>query len=107
MLSLVMPRDGWHPPVVRTVATENRGIEDLSAAIDKFRKHFELSGQREKKHIDHWQNRLIEMLESRLLEKALPGKEGESRLRSAAAAVATRKLDPFSAVSALLNGSSL
>jgi len=107
MLSLVMPRDGWHPPVVRTVATENRGIEDLSAAIDKFRKHFELSGQREKKHIDHWQKRLIEMLESRLLEKALPGKEGESRLRSAAAAVATRKLDPFSAVSALLNGSSL
>jgi len=105
MLSLAMPRNGWHPPVVRTVATESRGIEDLSAAIDGFRKHFELGGQREKKHIDHWQNRLIEMLESRLLEKALPGKAGESRLRSAAAAVAARKLDPFSAVSALLNGS--
>src|SRR5271157_809742 len=25
MLSLVMPRDGWHPPVIRTIATENRG----------------------------------------------------------------------------------
>jgi len=107
MLSLVSPRDGWHPSVVRTVATENRGIGDLVSAIDKFRKHFELSGQREKKHIDHWQNRLIEMLESRLLEKVLPGKEGESRLRSAAAAVASRKLDPFSAVSDLLNGSSV
>src|ERR1700724_2522834 len=28
MLSLVMPRDGWHPPVIRTVATENRGVEE-------------------------------------------------------------------------------
>jgi LAO/AO transport system kinase len=30
MMSLVMPRDGWHPPVVRTVASENKGIEELA-----------------------------------------------------------------------------
>jgi GTPase len=107
MLSLVMPHDGWHPSVVRTVATENRGIDDLAATIDKFRKHFESSGQREKKHIDHWQNRLIEMLESRLLEKVLAGKEGEARLRDLAASVAARKKDPFSAVSELLKGAHL
>src|SRR5258708_18057151 len=29
MLSLVMPRDGWHPPVIRTVATQNSGIDNL------------------------------------------------------------------------------
>jgi len=102
MLSLVMPRDGWHPPVVRTVATENRGVDELSVSIDKFRKHFESSGQRQKKHIDHWQNRLVEMLESRLLEKVLGGEGGKVRLRELAAAVAERKKDPFSAVSELL-----
>jgi LAO/AO transport system kinase len=102
MLSLVMPRDGWHPPVVRTVATENRGIDELTAVVDKFRQHFESSGQRQKKHIEHWQNRLIEMLESRLLAKVLGGKDGEARLRDLAAAVAERKKDPFSAVSELL-----
>ena len=102
MLSLVMPRDGWHPPVIRTTATENRGIDELAATIDKFRKHFESSGQRQKKHIDHWTKRLIEMLESRLLEKVLGGKDGEARLRDLAAAVADRKKDPFSAVSELL-----
>jgi LAO/AO transport system kinase len=107
MLSLVMPRDGWHPPVIQAVATENRGIEELAATVDKFRKHFESSGQREKKHIDHWQNRLIEMLESRLLEKVLGGKNGEARLRQLAAAVAERKQDPFSAVSELLKGANL
>jgi LAO/AO transport system kinase len=102
MLSLVMPRDGWHPPVIRTIATENRGIDELAATIQKFRKHFESTGQREKKQIDHWQSRLIEMLESRLLEKVLPGKEGQRRLRQQAAAVAARKQDPFSAVTELL-----
>ncbi len=107
MLSLVMPRDGWHPPVVRTVATENRGIDELASAVDKLRKHFETSGQRRQKRIDHWERRLIEMLESRLLEKALGGKGGAARLRDLAAAVAERKKDPFSAVAEILEASGL
>src|SRR5271167_2467751 len=44
MLSLVMPRDGWHPPIVPTVASENRGIDVLAATIDKFREHFATRG---------------------------------------------------------------
>jgi LAO/AO transport system kinase len=105
MLSLVMPRDGWHPPVIRTVSTENRGIEELAATIAKFRQQFESSGEREKKHVELWKNRLIEMLESRLLESVLGGKAGEARLQELAAAVAARKLDPFSAVSDMLSKS--
>jgi len=105
MLSLVMPRDGWHPPVIRTVATENGGIKELAVTIAKFRRHFESSGEREKKHLEHWKNRLIEMIESRLLESVLGGKAGEARLQELAAAVAARKLDPFSAVSELLSKS--
>ena len=107
MLSLVAPRDGWHPPVVRTVATENRGVDELASTIDKFRQHFDATGRRQEKHIDHWQNRLIEMLESRLLEKVLAGKEGQARLHAAAEAIAARKLDPFTAVSQLLKGTHL
>jgi LAO/AO transport system kinase len=107
MLSLVMPRDGWHPPVVRTVATENRGVDELAATIERFRKHFESSGERRKKHIEHWKNRLIEMLESRLLDKVLGGKNSEARLEELAAAVAERKKDPFSAVAELLDGINL
>ena len=107
MLSLVMPRDGWHPPVIRTVATENRGVEELASTVEKFRKHFESSGQRRQKHIELWQNRLIEMLESRLLEEVLGGKEGEARLRALAVEVAERKKDPFTAVSEILKGARL
>jgi LAO/AO transport system kinase len=107
MLSLVMPRDGWHPPVIRTVATENRGVQELAETVEKFRKHFESSGERRKKHIEHWQNRLIEMLESRLLERVLGGAQGEEKLRALATAVAERKKDPFTAVSEILRESGL
>src|SRR6202035_5734245 len=98
MLSLVMPRDGWHPPVVRTVASENKGIDVLAAKIGEFRKHFESSGQRQRKHVEHWKVRLVELLESRLLQRALGGPDGEKRLLALATEVADREKDPFAAV---------
>src|SRR6202023_823538 len=107
MLSLVMPRDGWHPPVVRTVASENKGIDVLAETIAKFRKHFESSGERKRKHVEHWKQRLIELLESRLLQRALGGAGGEARLTQLAEEVAERKKDPFSAVSDILARSGL
>jgi len=107
MLSLVMPRDGWHPPVLRTVATENKGIAMLAETVEKFKKHFEASGDRQRKHVEHWKNRLIELLESRLLERALGGAEGEARLAQLACEVAERKKDPFTAVNEILKSSGL
>jgi LAO/AO transport system kinase len=107
MLLLVMPRDGWQPCIVRTVATENKGIEELAATIAKFRAHFETSGERQRKHLQHWKNRLIELLQSRLLERALGGAGGEARLAELAAEVAERKKDPFTAVNEILKSSGL
>src|SRR5260370_2203141 len=54
MLSLVMPRDGWHPPVLRTVATENKGIDVLAETIARLRIQFKTSGERQGKHVEHW-----------------------------------------------------
>jgi LAO/AO transport system kinase len=107
MLALVMARDGWHPPIIRTVATENRGVGELVRAIDNFRKHFESGSERQKKQVEHWKNRLIEMLESRLLERVVAGKDGAAKLQDLAVAVAERKKDPFSAVRELLNAAGL
>ncbi len=105
MLALVMPRDGWHPSVVRTVATENKGIGALADAIQRFQKHFESSHERDRKRAAHWKARLIEMLESRLLERALRGAGGEAHLDALAADVAARKIDPFAAVNEILGRS--
>src|SRR5258708_5924616 len=95
MLSMVMPRDGWNPPVVRTVATENKGIDTLPGLIGKFQKHFEASGERQRKHVEHCKKRLLELLESRLREKVLGGADGQNLLEELASEVAQRKKDPF------------
>jgi len=107
MLSLVMPRDGWHPPVIRTVATDNKGIDVLAETVGKFRKHFESSSERAKKHTEHWRYRLIELLEARILDRVLNAAGGESALNQLAADVAERRKDPFVAVNELLAKSGL
>ena len=107
MLQLVPERDGWRPPVLRTVATENKGIEALAETIADFRRRFASSKQRREKKIVHWKQRLVEMLETRLLDRALGGAGGEKLLAQLAEAVADRRKDPFSAVSEILKQSGL
>ena len=107
MLALVMPRDGWHPPVIRTIATDNKGVDALAAAIAKFRAHFDSSSERAKKHAEHWRNRLLELLEARILDRVLNAAGGESALNQLAADVAERRIDPFAAVNQLLAKSGL
>jgi len=107
MLALVPPREAWHPPVVRTVATESKGIDALVETIAKFRGHFEVSAERRRKKVEHWKERLLEMLEARLVERALGGDGGETLLRDLATAVADRKKDPFAAVAEILSRSGL
>jgi LAO/AO transport system kinase len=107
MLSLVMPQQGWHPAVVRTVASETGGIDILAQTIAKFRAHFASRPERQKKHVDHWKKRLVELLGSRLLERALGGAVGDAQLSELASAVAERRTDPFSAVNEIIARSGL
>ena len=107
MLQLAPEREGWRPPVVRTVATENKGIDALAKAIAEFRERFATSKQRHEKKIENWKQRLMEMLETRLVERALDGAAGEKLLAELAESVADRRTDPFSAVSEILRRSGL
>nr|MBA2341282.1 methylmalonyl Co-A mutase-associated GTPase MeaB [Pyrinomonadaceae bacterium] len=36
LLSLAHRADGWNPPIIKTVATENRGLEELADAIGRY-----------------------------------------------------------------------
>lgn len=107
MLSLSPPREGWHPPVVRTVATDNQGIDALAAAIADYQRHFEASGRHRTQRMTRWKHRLIELLNQRLLERVLGADSGERILESLAADVADRKKDPYTAVTELLSRAGL
>jgi LAO/AO transport system kinase len=106
LLGLAHRPDMWDPPIVKTIATESRGIDDLAAAIESysgFQK--QAHGGRERKHaIARW--RLLELLQERLLADILNKNGTRERLEHFAADVAEKKRDPYSAVEQLLRKAS-
>ncbi len=102
LLSLAHRPDMWHPPIVQTIATENKGIDDLAAAVEKYKEYVssaEPSLER-RRSIAKW--RLTEILQERLLD-ALMRKPGRSELlEQLAKDVAAKRSDPYSAVERML-----
>jgi LAO/AO transport system kinase len=102
ILQLVPERDGWKPPVVPTIATENKGVAELGRQIEAFRKHFEQAHGRQAREIAHWKEWILQLLETRLMERVAGKYLGEKELDAIAAAVAERKTDPYAAVNEIL-----
>jgi len=102
MLALAPDRDAWRPPVVRTVATEDKGTGELAAAIASYRAHFASAGRHAAKNAERWKQRLLEILEARLMERVVGQALGEEALQALAGEVAERKKDPYSAVNEVL-----
>jgi LAO/AO transport system kinase len=102
ILQLVPERDGWKPPVVRTVATENKGIDELAHQIGLFRKHFDQAHERKAREVAHWREWLLRMLAARLMQRV--GQHlSEEQLEKLAAEVAARKKDPYGAIEEVLS----
>ncbi len=102
MLQLAPEREGWKPAVVRTVATENKGLDDLAAAIGNYRERSESSAERQNQKVEHWKSRLLALAGEIVLERAASGPEGEAALDRLAREVANRGKDPYAAVRELL-----
>jgi len=103
LLSLATRQDGWQPPIVKTIATENKGIEELAGAIDRFR-DYQLKtdiGLERRRVIARW--RILELLRERLLARTLDGDAASETLERLANEVASRRRDPYSAVEEIIN----
>jgi LAO/AO transport system kinase len=107
ILQLVPERNGWKPPIVLTVATENQGIEELSRQIERFRGHFRGKNERRAKEIALWRERLLNLLRERLVRRVVDNLANDGTLESLAAEVAERKRDPYSAINEMLNRAGL
>jgi LAO/AO transport system kinase len=102
ILQIVPERARWKPPVVRTVATENKGIDDLGREIAKFREHFAKAREGGARELAYWKQWLLRLLQARLMERAVGARFSESQFDQLAAAVAARKKDPYAAVNEIL-----
>jgi LAO/AO transport system kinase len=89
---------GWQPPIIRTTATEALGVAALAETIERFRARMESSGERRVRTVEHWEQRLVALLEEHLLQRTLGGENGKRALAVLAGEVAERKKSPYDAV---------
>jgi LAO/AO transport system kinase len=97
MQSLAIRADQWTPPIVKTVASEGRGISELAEAIGSYQSHQEKQGLVSQRRIQNWEARLLEMLRDTLLHQARAALT-QDELSQLAAQVAEHKRDPYSVV---------
>jgi LAO/AO transport system kinase len=95
--SLAIRKDGWTPPIVKTVASEGKGIEELAATIAEYDKYLQKENRALRKRVENWQERLVEMLRDAMLEKAR-AQLGDGSIERLAAEVAEHKRDPYSLI---------
>jgi LAO/AO transport system kinase len=95
--SLAMRADGWTPPIVKTVASQGVGIEELAGAISDYENYLQKEDLALNKSVENWQERLVEMLRDTLLEKART-QLGDGNLPRLAAEVAEHKRDPYTLI---------
>ncbi|HEX7956450.1 MAG TPA: methylmalonyl Co-A mutase-associated GTPase MeaB [Pyrinomonadaceae bacterium] len=102
LLSLAHRPDMWSPPIVKTVATENKGLEELAAAVESYREFQRSSpgAHGRRGAVARW--RIMELLRERLLARALEADGARERLEALAEEVAEKRRDPYSAVEELL-----
>ena len=103
MQSLAMRNDHWTPPIVKTVASEGVGTEQLTDAIASYEAYLKKENLVFKKNVENWQERLVEMLRDAMLEKARAQMDGGS-LERYAAEIAEHKRDPYSLVEEIVRG---
>lgn len=99
VLQLVPPREGRTPKILRTVATEEKGIAELGHEIQLFRESQSDANLRRAKEVQCWENWLMRAVQHRVTEQLA---KSANKLKEVAAAVAAREKDPYAAADELL-----
>jgi LAO/AO transport system kinase len=102
MQSLSIRKDQWTPPIVKTVASEGKGVSDLVAAIAGYEDYLKKQDLLLKKKISNWQERLVEMLRDALLSRLLRERMQDGDITRLAAEIAEHKRDPYTLVEELV-----
>jgi LAO/AO transport system kinase len=105
MLSLANRSDGWCPPVVKTIATQGVGTDELVESIDRCQQFFEKSSLRAEKKRAAAKQRFLTLLEERLMDTAVQEVFPDGELNNVVEQIAERQQDPYSIVEKIVNAS--
>jgi LAO/AO transport system kinase len=87
----------WTPPIVRTVATQNEGLEDLWMRILQHRKYLERSGLFDERRRERLAREIVDLAEERIREKVLAPRIETPEFSGMLERVVARELNPYEA----------
>ena len=101
--SLATRHDGWTPPIVKTVASEGKGVTELAGAITEYEAYLTQKNLAQQRCVENWKARLVEMVRDAMLDKAR-AQFGDGQVERYAAEIAEHKRDPYSLVEEIVGG---
>ncbi len=101
LLSMTSRKDGWKPPIVKTVATQGEGIGKLTDAIEQYRARLGEPPGVKGRELPLFRERLVEKLRDHLTRKVLE-RIPEEKLDWYAEKLMTREMDPYTILDCLL-----
>jgi LAO/AO transport system kinase len=103
LLSISERPDGWTPPIIKTVATENGGTAALAAAIAGYQQFLEADRDRSNgRRATTAEHRIVELLRDRLLKAVMNKVISDDELQEMSRAVADHSRDPYSVVDEIM-----
>jgi LAO/AO transport system kinase len=102
MLDLVKHDADYRPPVVQTISTENKGLEDLWIALAAHREYLAQSGEGEKRRNQSLHQEVIEVVQHELYQQIW--RQEEERGFSWLEPLLQGKTDPYSAAESIMKG---
>ena len=89
------PDDGWDPPIVRTVATDGHGIDELDRAIEAHREHGRETGALDRKRAERAAERVRDIVARRCERRVWLERGGEELLAAGLARIAAGETTPY------------
>lgn len=97
-------RSGWEPPVVRAVAAQGQGVDEVQGAIEAHRAAQEGAGALAARRQRRRREEILRRVELLARQRALEAAARSGRLDELAAQVAAGTLDPHTAAEEILKG---
>ena len=107
MLHMAGPDHGWMPPVLRTTAIHGTGIGELLEAVLRHQAFLQHAGRDRERRRTRSQSVFWGLLQDRLAARLMERVAGGGRLDSVIDRIASREIDPYSAVDEILREAGL
>lgn len=97
LLRMEHSRRPWTPPIVKTVATEDVGLEDLWTRIVQHRQYQERSGELQRRRRSRLERVIIDIADRRIREQVLRPRTETREFNEILDAAMAREIDPYQA----------